>query len=175
MKTILVCAALALLGCKKGGAGSPSECAGAIGPSVDKMTAAGAKRMAAANVAPELEARMAEAASKLKVAILNRCTTDHWPAEVLACYKKAENREDLSACRAKLPEDQAKALHTDELGVMTSIGVGRGMMGGHGGMGGPGSGGPAGSEVIGTPPPSPPAGGPAAGSASVPAAAGSAK
>ena len=173
MKTIVFCAALALLGCKKGGGG---DCANAIGPSIDKMTAAGAKRMEAANVAPEMKAKMDEAASKLKVAIINRCTTDKWSSDVVDCYKKAEKREDLSACRAKLPEDQAKALHTDELGVMTSLGVGRGMMGGHGGPGGPPSMGaqPSGSDAAVTPSPAPPAGGPAAGSAVAPAA-GSAK
>ena len=173
MKSIVFCAALALLGCKRGGG---DDCANAIGPSIDKMTAAGAKRMEAANVAPEMKAKMDEAASKLKVAIINRCTTDKWSSDVVDCYKKAEKREDLSACRAKLPEDQAKALHTDELGVMTSLGVGRGMMGGHGGPGGPPSMGapPSGSDAAGTPPPAAPAGGPAAGSAVAPAA-GSAK
>jgi hypothetical protein len=136
MKSLWFCAALALLGCKEGGA--ESDCASAIGPSVDKMTAAGAKRMEAAAVAPEMKVKMEEASAKLKVAIIHRCTTDKWSADVVDCYKKAEKREDLGACRAKLPEDQAKALHTDELGVMTSLGVGRGMMGGHGGLSGSG-------------------------------------
>jgi hypothetical protein len=159
------CAELALLGCKKGGAGG--DCASAIGPSVDKMTAAGAKRMETANVPPEMKAKMEEAAGKLKVAIINRCTTDKWSADVVDCYKKAEKREDLTACRAKLPEDQAKALHTDELGVMTSLGVGRGMMGGHGGPGAPGGpGGPGGPPPgMGAPPAPGSAAAPAAGSA----------
>ena len=172
MKTILLCVVLALSGCKKGGGGG-GDCANAIGPSIDRMTAAGAKRMEAANVAPEMKAKMDEAASKLKVAIINRCTTDKWSNDVVDCYKKAEKREDLSACRAKLPDDQAKALHTDELGVMTSLGVGRGMMGGHGGPGGPGgpppsmgASQPSGSNAVGTPPapPAPVAGSAAAGS-----------
>ncbi len=164
MNKILIGAALAVVACKKGGGGG--DCADAIGPSIDKMTAAGAKRMEAAP--PELKAKMDEAASKLKVAIINRCTTDKWSSEVVDCYKKSEKREDLAACRTKLPEDQATALRKDEMAVMASVGVGRGMMGGHGpgGPGGPGGPAPAGSgDVTGTPPPAPPAGGPADGSA----------
>lgn len=129
MKTILFCAALALVGCKKGS--SASSCADAINKGVDTMTAAGAKRMEGAP--PEMKAKMEEAVVKLKGVITNRCTEDKWSADVIDCYSKAEKREDLKACRSKLPQDQQAKLQAEEIQVMMGTGMGRG---GHGGMGG---------------------------------------
>jgi hypothetical protein len=184
MKSILMCAAsLALAmtgaGCKKGG--GAGDCAAAITKGVDAMTASGADRMKAAP--PEMQAKMTEATAKLKGVITNRCTEDKWPAEVIDCYGAAQKREDLRACRAKLPAESAAKLQKEEMDVMMGAGFG-GMRGPHGpgmGMGGgSGMGGPdhpdtlQGSGV----PPAPPAQGtatapppPAMGSA----AAGSAK
>src|SRR3954469_5697374 len=133
MKTILFCAALALVGCKKGS--SASSCADSITKGVDTMTAAGAKRMEGAP--PEMKAKMEEAVVKLKGVITNRCTEDKWSADVIDCYAKAEKREDLKACRSKLPQDQQAKLQAEEIQVMMSSGVGSR---GHG-AGGPGRGG----------------------------------
>jgi hypothetical protein len=151
MKTILLCAALALVGCKKGS--SASSCADAINKGVDTMTAAGAKRMEGAP--PEMKAKMEEAVVKLKGVITNRCTEDKWSADVIDCYAKAEKREDLKTCRGKLPQDQQAKLQAEEIQVM--MGAGMGGRGGHG-MGGMGSGGMADHPPMGSAVPTPPDG-----------------
>ena len=165
MKVILFLSMLAL-GCGSKKAGSASACSDAVTKGVDTMMAAGAKRMEAmGGMPPEMKQKMDDAAVKLKQVITNRCTEDKWSTEIIDCYQKATTREDLKACRAKLPPEQSAKLQAEEMQVMSS------MMGGMGGMrpphsmgsgmGGPGMGAtpPAGSGDTG------PAAGSAAGSA----------
>jgi hypothetical protein len=177
MKTILLLAALALVGCGSKKSGSASACASAINKGVDTMMAAGAQRMAAmgGSMPAEMKAKMDGAAVKLKQVITNRCTEDKWSAEIVDCYGKATTRDDLKACRAKLPAEQSAKLQAEEMQVMSSMMGGMGGMrmhpgGGPGGpgMGGPGMGGPGMGGAMGgagAPPPS--------GSATTPPPAGS--
>lgn len=133
----------ALSGCSKKGGGADA-CGDSVAKGVDTMMAAGQKRMeSSGSMAPEMKAKMDEAATKLKAAITARCTEDKWPAEVIDCYGKATSREDLKACRAKLPSDASQKLQADEMKVMMST-MGGGGMGHMGGphMGGPHMGGP---------------------------------
>lgn len=146
MKSILFCCAIALVGvgCKKGGGGGNCD---SVAKGVDNMTAAGSKRME--NAPPEMKAKMEEAAGKMKGVLVKRCSEDKWSGDVVDCYANAQKREDLRACRTKLPAEQAQKLQQEEMQVMMGAGMG---MGGHmhGGMG---SGAPAGSDMA--PPPAP--------------------
>ena len=137
MKTILLCTALAFLGCKKGS--SASDCAGAVTKGVDTMMAAGAKRMEGAPA--DMKAKMDDASVKLKGVMTNRCTEDKWSADVISCYAGASKREDLRNCRAKLPPEQAAKLQKEEMDVMMGAGFGGMRGGGMGGHMGDGSGG----------------------------------
>jgi hypothetical protein len=139
MKTILVVTMCALavagtIGCgnkdKGGAAASGGACADAVGKGVDAMMAAGAKRMEASGGAP---AEMKEAGNKMKQAMTTRCTEDKWSADVLDCYSKAASREDLKACREKLPPEQASKLQAEMMQVMAGM-MGKG---GPNGMGHP--------------------------------------
>lgn len=142
MKTILFVITMSAVaavgaGCsKKGGAG---DCAGAVSKGVDTMMAAGQKRMESmpGGMPADIKAKMDEASGKLKTVIANRCTEDKWSAEIIDCYNKAATREDLKACRAKLPPEQASKLQSEEMQVMSQMMGGGGMPGGHEhGMGG---------------------------------------
>lgn len=79
---------------------------------------------------------------KLQAILTPRCTEDKWPAEVIQCYASAAGMQGMSACRQKLPPEQATRIITEIRGVMAGA---AGAMGG-GGMPPPGHGGaPAGS------------------------------
>jgi hypothetical protein len=129
MKTMWILAlALAVASCsKKGG----DACTDAVNKAVDQMMS----RMSGANVPDEMKAAMKERGDALKKVIITRCTEDKWPAEVTDCYAKAASREDIKACRAKLPADQSSKLQAEEMQVMMS-GGGMGMAP-HGGGGAP--------------------------------------
>ena len=154
MKTILFLITMSAVaavgaGCSKKGASSGS-CAGAVSKGVDTMMAAGQKRMESmpGGMPADIKAKMDEASAKLKTVIANRCTEDKWSAEIIDCYNKAATREDLKACRAKLPPEQASKLQSEEMQVMSQ------MMGGGPGRGMHGAGGP---HMVGSPPPANPA------------------
>ncbi len=92
---------------------------------------------------------MDEASGKLKGVFVKRCTEDKWPADVVDCYANAQKREDLRACRTKLPAESSQKLQKEEMEIMVGAGFGgrpHGMGGsgmeGHPGMGAPGMGGP---------------------------------
>jgi hypothetical protein len=177
MKIILFAVAVAALGC--GGKKSSDACGEAVGKGVDAMMAEGAKRMESAPA--EIKTKLGEAGVKLKEVITKRCTEDKWSAEVIDCYSKVTNRQDVAACRAKLPADQGAKLRNEEIQVMTQAmgpmpGGMRGPGGpGMGGPGGPGMGGPGGpgmgapSQPSMSAAPAAPAGSAAPGSAAAPA------
>jgi small lipoprotein (TIGR04454 family) len=157
MKTIGLILVIALVGCgsKKGGA---SECADAIAKGLDSTMG---KRLESAP--PEMKQQMAAVADKLKGVLVNRCTEDKWSAEILDCTAKATSRDELKACQAKLPPEQAAKLQAEVIQAMTAGGMGMGMGRPHGGMGGMSGGSamtppPAGSDTA-------PASGSSAGSA----------
>ena len=143
MKTMWILAlALAVAGCSKKAGGG--DCSDAVNKAVDTMMS----RMSGANVPDEMKAAMKERGDALKKVIINRCTEDKWPADVTDCYSKAASREDIKACRAKLPADQSSKLQAEEMQVMMS-GGGMGMA--------PHGGAPPAEQAPPAPAPTPPA------------------
>jgi hypothetical protein len=158
MKTIGLMLVLALVGC--GNKGSAGACSDAIGKALDTMMAGNLKRMEGmGDQGSAMKAAMGEMTTKLKGVLVNRCTEDKWSAEIIDCTAKASSRDELKACQAKLPPEQAAKLQTEIIEVMRS------------GMGGMGMGRPHGMGSGMSPPPSgsdttaPPPSGSAAGSA----------
>jgi hypothetical protein len=121
MKTIVVVLVVALLGCgsKKGGA---SECADAINKALDAMMAANIKRMEGmgGDQGSAMKTAMESMSTKLKGVLTNRCTEDKWSSEIIECTSKASTRDELKACQAKLPPEQAAKLQTEIIEVMRS-------------------------------------------------------
>jgi hypothetical protein len=89
--------------------------------------------------------------SKLKGVLVNRCTEDKWSAEIIDCTAKASSRDELKACQAKLPPEQAAKLQTEIIEVMRSGMGSMGMGRPHGMMGTTPP--PAGSDTAAPPPP----------------------
>jgi hypothetical protein len=180
MKTLLLlCASLALaVGCGSKG-GDPAACSSAVDKGVETMMGSVKKRMESMNAPPDQIAKVADAGAKLKEVITKHCTDDKWSKEVIDCYGSATQREDLRACRAKLPKEQGDKLQADEMQVMSSMMGGmRGMMG-HGmrppgGGSGDMSGGMTPPAAGMAPPPAPAPTGSATAPAPAPAPAGSA-
>jgi hypothetical protein len=48
-----------------------------------------------------------------KVAFVERCTEDKWTTDVQSCFGAVASRDDIIACRNKLPADAKKALGRD--------------------------------------------------------------
>jgi len=154
MKTILLMAALALVGCKKktdtSAAGGPS-CADAIAKAVGAMPGGPGGGTVQA---------------QLKELMTRRCTEDKWPAEVVNCYAtQVTDMMSMKQCREKLPQDKQTALMTEIRGVM---------MGASGAGGGPMHGAPSAAPAAGSGEAAGSAAPAAGGSAAAPAGAGSA-
>ncbi|HLL21789.1 MAG TPA: hypothetical protein VK427_06650 [Kofleriaceae bacterium] len=138
MRTSLI-AILFLAACSKSSdtnkSGGSSDCATAVASSVDKTIA-----LRRGPNAPAMTAAEAEVPAKLKVALAKACTDDKWSAEVITCFKTAD---DMSSCKNQLTPEQRGGYTRAAMSVMQGAG-GTGGMPGHG-MGAPGGhGAPAG-------------------------------
>jgi hypothetical protein len=129
MKTILLAAALAAVGCgnKDKGSGEGASNAGnggacaTVAKGVDQMMAGGGH--AGGAPAPEISER----ADKLKALYVRHCNEDKWSDEVVACFAGASSMMQIKGCREKLPSEQATTLRNEVLQVMSGVG---GMPGG---------------------------------------------
>jgi hypothetical protein len=118
MKTILLMAALALVGCKK-----KTETSAAEGPSCADAIAKAVGAMPGGPGGGTVQAQ-------LKELMTRRCTEDKWPAEVVSCYAtQVTDMASMKTCREKLPQDKQTALMTEIRGVMMGAsGAGGGPM-----------------------------------------------
>ena len=106
-KLIILAALVAACGKGKGG----GDCNQAS-TAVDRMMA---KITTAPGMPDNMKAEMKDRGDKLKAAIVKRCTEDKWSSEVIDCYAKAASKPEITACRGKLPPDQASALQAEEM------------------------------------------------------------
>jgi hypothetical protein len=120
MKTILLVAALALVGCSKK---SDSGAGAAAGPSCADAIAKAVGAMPAGPGGGEVQ-------GKLKTVLTTRCTEDNWPAAVVTCYAtEAKDMASMRKCREGLPADQQDRLMGEIRAVMMSAaGTGGGPM-----------------------------------------------
>ena len=171
MKTIVLVALLAAVGCSK----KTSDCDAAISKGMDNF--ASSIKTDAPNAQAQ-ETRLT-VISKLRVTLTQRCNEDKWPAEVVSCFTTVSRKKDMQACQAKQGEAQRTKLLTEIRQVMMGS-LGSRMPSGTAGH--PtmlaGSGDPGGTPAApsGTPAmagsPSPASGSPAAGGTPAPAAGG---
>jgi len=135
-----------------------SECDAAVARGVDETIS---KRRG--NNAPPMTPEEAQVPQKLKAALAKSCVDDKWSAEVIKCFKTAD---DIATCKNQLTPEQRGAYTRAAMGVMQGA-RGMGGMPGHG-MGGPGMGGPPPGAGMGGPPGAgmggPPGGSPPSGS-----------
>ena len=132
---------------KKEGGTADNPCTAAVERGVDQTIA----KRRAGNTQP-MTPEEQEVPKKLKVALAKSCVDDKWAADVIDCYKTAD---DIAVCKEKLTPEQRAAYTRAAMGVMQGAGGSggmppHGMPPGGGSMGAP----PAGS---GEPPPTPPA------------------
>jgi hypothetical protein len=122
MKSIVLIALLAAVGCKKAEkpADAASDCTAAITKGIDGMTAA-LKARGSGSVPP----RMGEMLDKLRATHIDLCTQDKWAPEALDCYKVAASQPEFRKCQDKLTPEQRTKLSTK---------IREAMMGGMGGM-----------------------------------------
>jgi hypothetical protein len=107
MKTIVLVALLAAMGCSKKASGS--DCDASIAKGMDSVAAMIKTRAPS----PQMQETMVNLVGKWKVALIQRCTQDKWAPDALACFAKVASRLDEQACEAKLTEEQRAKLHTD--------------------------------------------------------------
>ena len=160
--------------------GGGDACTVATAKAVDGMVDARLKRMEAhAGSGSDMTDRKAQVEAQsvqMKTILAKHCNDDKWSPEVIDCLS-AGARDSLQTCRAKLPQEQQKALSAELTQVMMRGGGMRGMGGRmgsgfrHEGGSAMGSGTPDGSAT--TPPPA--GSGSAAPTATPPAGSGSAK
>jgi len=185
MKSIVLAALLAAVGCSKKG----PDCGESINKGMDKMAAALKANPAAAANPQRMEAMMG-VVDKLRTTLTQRCTEDKWAAEALPCFAEVSGQREVRACEDKLTQDQrgklTQQLQQIMLGMRSQMGQ-PGQMGDHrqmmqpnaaagsAGTSPPGSaGGAAGSAAPSAPGDSPAPAGAAAPAPTKPAAAGSA-
>jgi len=99
MKTMWLVALLAAAGCSK----KTADCEASIGKGTDTL-ASEIKTRAASN--PQRRDAMLSRIGKLKTALTQHCTEDHWSPEALACFTTVASRDDLVACGDKLTDEQ---------------------------------------------------------------------
>jgi hypothetical protein len=112
-------------------------CTAAVNRGVDQTIA---KRRA--GVAEPMSPAEQEVPKKLKVALAKSCADTKWGADVIECYKTAD---DIAICKEKLTPEQRAAYTQAAMGVMQGAGGGggmppHGMAPGGGAMGAPGGG-----------------------------------
>ena len=176
MKMIVFVALLAAAGCSK----KKSDCEVSIGQGIENLMP---KEKSSAP--PEIQESKLARLTKVKEALVQRCTTDKWAPEALACFATVSSLQAMKACEAKLTGEQHTKLDEALREIFMSTMNGR-MPGGPSGNPStpPGSGsgdpgGPAaapagsGAAPAGSAPPAAPA--PAGAAAPEPAAGGSAK
>jgi hypothetical protein len=164
MRILIALVLVSTMACKKKEtAAADNPCAAAVERGVDQTIA----KRRAGNTQP-MSPEEQEVPKKLKVALAKSCVDDKWAADVIDCYKTAD---DIAVCKEKLTPEQRAAYTRAAMGVMQGA-RGSGGMPAHG-MGGPpaGSGGappstdtPAGSGATPPTPPSPPPPPPSGGS-----------
>jgi len=165
MKMIVFVALLAAAGCSK----KKSDCEVSIGQGIENF----APKVKTSAASPQIQEDKLGRLDKLKGALTQRCTTDKWAPEVVACFATVSSLPAMQACEAKLTSEQHTKLDEDLRDVFMSSMGGRPSGGPAGqpstppGSGGPGDPGGAGAAPAG-------AGAAPEGSAAAPAPAGAA-
>ena len=130
----LIALVLFTTACKKeskteGAAAGGNPCEAAVERGVDQTI----NKRRGSNAAPMSPAE-ADVPKKLKVALAKSCVDDKWSAEVIDCFKTAE---DIATCKEKLTPEQRGAYTRAAIGVMQGAAGSGGMPPHGGGMGGP--------------------------------------
>jgi hypothetical protein len=158
MKTIMFVVLLAAAGCSKKG----SDCDASIGKGIDNFAAT----IKASAPNPQIQESKLSMLGKLRTTLIQRCTADKWPPEVVSCFATVVMMKDVQTCQGKLSSELRTRLLAEVREIMVST------MGARASAGLAGPGGPNGPDGS----PAAPAGSAAApaGSAAAPALAGSA-
>jgi hypothetical protein len=90
--------------------GKPSlDCATAIARGLDNVT----EQLAVNAPDPALRAGMRAQSARLQGVLIERCTEDKWPSEVISCLASVRERTGVQVCVGQLSEDRRRALLTE--------------------------------------------------------------
>jgi hypothetical protein len=140
--------AVAAVGCKKSGGGD-ADCTASVTKGIDQMAASRSGK----DLRPEVKAKMDDFTSKMKGVVIQRCTEDKWPADVVKCFDTVASRPDMMKCQGMLPQDLQDKVRGQVRDLMLANGGGLGHMRHHGpggsddGSAAMGSGAPTGSDT----------------------------
>jgi hypothetical protein len=105
-----------------------SSCATAAQHGVDAMINQAKKKLDKPGITDDVKQRLLArmkkvegTGAKMRGVITNRCVEDKWPAAVVECWSKADELEQIRACRKQLPPDVQARLQKDELEIFVDV------------------------------------------------------
>ncbi len=117
MKMIVFVALLAAAGCSK----KKSDCEVLVGKGIANF----APQVKTSAASPQIQQDKLDRLDKLKGALTQRCTTDKWAPEAVACFASVSSLPAMQACQAKLTAEQHTKLNEDLREIMMSSMGGR--------------------------------------------------